>query len=364
MQSSVRRSVATVAAALTGFAAVGYAMAASGPASFGRRALAAARATSTARRCCMPGVLAGDGTGRRGAHHGSAAEHSPVPRSRLARRQVGGRLLAGSGIIVAGHDRPLPGVPASAYVVANARTGQVLAAKDPHGLYPPASTLKVLTAITMLPRLKPQASVVATRLAASVVPNVAGLIPGRRYKVSDLFRALLLISANDAAVALVQASGSYARGMALVNADARRLRAYDVRAVQPNGLDAPGQVVSAYDLALIARKALSMPAFMGYDSTLSAAFPVTAHKRLPMINQNALLTQYPGGIGGKIGWTPPAGATYIGMARRHGVTLIVTILHATPLTEIASAERLLNWGFAASGHVRAVGRLVPPLPGG
>ena len=364
MQSSMRQTVATVAAALTGFAAVGYAMAASAPASFARRASAATRATSTPQRCCLSGGRAGGGVGHRGAQRGAAAEYSPVPRSRLARRQVGGRLLASSGVIVAAHGRPLPGVPASAYVVANARTGQVLAAKDPHGLYPPASTLKVLTAITMLPRLKPQASVVATRLAASVVPNVVGLIPGHRYKVSDLFRALLLISANDAAVALVQASGSYARGMTLVNAEARRLRAYDVHAVQPNGLDAPGQVVSAYDLALIARKALSMPAFMGYDSTVSATFPVTAQKPLPMVNQNALLTQYPGGIGGKIGWTPPAGATYIGMARRHGVTLIVTILHATPLTEITSAERLLNWGFAANGHVDAVGRLVPPLPGG
>ena len=347
MRSSVRQTVTTAAAGLAGFAAVGYAMAASGPVSFGRRAPAATHAISSAQHCCP-----------------SAPRHSPVPRSRLARRQVGGRLLASSGIIVAGHGRPLPRVPASAYLVANARTGQVIAAKDPHGLYPPASTLKVLTAISMLPRLKPQASVVATRLAASAVPNVAGLIPGRRYKVSDLFRALLLISANDAAVALVQASGSYARGMALLNAEARRLRAYDVHAVKPNGLDAPGQVVSAYDLALIARKALSMPAFMGYDRTLSATFPVTSRKRMPMVNQNALLTQYPGGIGGKIGWTLPAGATYIGMARRHGVTLIVTILHATPLTEITSAERLLNWGFAANGHGGAVGRLVPPLPGG
>ncbi len=71
-----------------------------------------------------------------------------------------------------------------------------------------------------------------------------------------------------------------------------------------------------------------------------------------------------GGIGGKIGWTDRARATYIGMARRHGVTLIVTILHARPLTEITSGERLLNWGFAMKGKVRPVGTLVPPLPGG
>ncbi len=291
------------------------------------------------------------------------AAHAHHRRAGSPRRLVGGHRLGSSRIVVARQATRLPAVPASAYVIANARTGQVLAAKDAHGRYPPASTLKVLTAITMLPRLKPDASLVATRLAASVVPNVAGLVPGRRYRAADLFRALLLISANDAAVALVQASGSFARGMALVNAEAHRLQAYDVVARQPNGLPAPGQVVSAYDLALIARKALSMPDFMRYDSTLSATFPVTARDRLPMVNQNALLTQYPGGIGGKIGWTPDAEATYVGLARRHGVTLIVTILHATPLTEITSAERLLNWGFGMNGHVRAVGRLVPPLAG-
>ena len=59
--------------------------------------------------------------------------------------------------------------------------------------------------------------------------------------------------------------------------------------------------------------------------------------------------------------TMPAGATYIGMARRNGVTLIVTILHATPLTTISSAERLLDWGFGANGRVRPVGALVRPV---
>ena len=246
-------------------------------------------------------------------------------------------------------------------MIADASTGTVLAAKDAHGLYPPASTLKVLTAITMLPRLSPDATVVATKRAASVEPNIVGLLPGHRYKVSDLFRALLMISANDAAVALVQASGSFSKGMALMNAEAHHLQAYDVVARQPNGLPARGQVVSAYDLALIARQALAMPAFMKYDSTLTARFPIKPHKRVTLLNQDYLLTRFRGGIGGKIGWTEKAEATYIGLARRHGVTLIVTILHATPLTEITSAERLLNWGFANAGSVRPVGVLVPPL---
>ena len=84
-----------------------------------------------------------------------------------------------------------------------------------------------------------------------------------------------------------------------------------------------------------------------------------------MINlwaQNSMLYTYPGDLGGKIGWTTPAGATFIGWARRGHTTLVVTILHCVPLTELTYAARLLNWGFAVDGKVRPVGYLVGPLP--
>jgi serine-type D-Ala-D-Ala carboxypeptidase (penicillin-binding protein 5/6) len=296
---------------------------------------------------------------------GAEAKAPGSTQTPLIRQDVGGAALASPGVVVhypATGALPLPQVPASAYVIANASTGQVLAAKDAHGLFPPASTLKVLTAITLIPLLNPNATVLATQRAATTEEYDVGLIAGRRYKVSDLFNALLLISANDAAVALTQATGSFSRGMALINAEAHHLQAYDVVARQPNGLPAAGQVVSAYDQALIARQALAMPAFMKYDSTLTAEFPVTPHTLVPLVNQNKLLTEYPGGIGGKIGWTEAAEATYTGMARRHGVTLIVTVLHCTSLQEITAGEQLLNWGFAMNGKVRPVGELVPPLP--
>jgi serine-type D-Ala-D-Ala carboxypeptidase (penicillin-binding protein 5/6) len=272
--------------------------------------------------------------------------------------------MASNGLVVNYPDRAaprIPAIPASAWVIANARTGQVLAARDPHGTFGPASTLKILTAISLIPRLNPNAMVTASKLAASTEPNDAGVIAGRQYRVSDLFTALLTISANDAAVVLAEATGSFAKGMALINAEARRLQAYDVAAMQPNGLPANGQVESAYDEALIARQALSMPAFMKYDSTLSSRFEVKPGKWETLVNQNWLLTRYPGGIGGKIGWTVSSEATYVGLARRHGVTLIVTIMHCTPLQEITSAIKLLNWGFAMNGKLRLVGTLVPPL---
>jgi D-alanyl-D-alanine carboxypeptidase (penicillin-binding protein 5/6) len=276
---------------------------------------------------------------------------------------VGGPQLAGRGVMVNDPSRAaprLPGVPASAWVVADAGTGQVLAAKDPHGWYRPASTLKMLTAVALIPLLNPDGMVVASKQATSTVPNVVGLVAGRAYKISDLFTALLTISANDAAIALTQATGSYGEGMAAINAEARHLQADDTFAVDPNGLDAPGQHTSAYDLALIARQALELPAFLTYDQTRSARFVVARRKAVQLYNQNSLLTTYPGAVGGKIGWTSAAGATYVGMATRHGVTLIVTLLHCPALTEISAAEKLLNWGFAADGKVSPVGTLVGP----
>ena len=304
---------------------------------------------------------------------GGGLQAAPGGRQRMVPlAPVGGSQLAGQGMIVNYPPRGglrLPKVPASAYVVADAGTGQVLAAKDPHGWYRPASTLKVLTAITLMPALNPDATVIASHRAAIAVPSKVGLIAGDPYRVSDLFKALLMISANDAAVALAQAAGSYARGMAMINAEAHHLQADDTVAVTPNGLDARGQHVSAYDEALFARAALAVPAFM-HDETLRVfRFPLRPHptrhhhnRRITLYTQNTLMGAFRGDLGGKIGWTTAAGATYIGWARRGHTTLVVTILHCRPLTEQASAERLLTWGFAMDGKVRPIGHLVSPLP--
>ena len=299
----------------------------------------------------------------------AAASPSPPPIASPAPPAIGGPQLSGRGVLVnypSGAVPRLPKIKASAWVIADAGTGQVLAARDPHGWYRPASTLKVLTAISLIPLLNPDAMVVASKQATTVSPNIVGLQAGHAYKVSDLFTALLTISANDAAMALAQATGSLSQGMAVINAEARHLQADDTVAVTPNGLDAPGQHTSAYDLALFARQGLQMPAFLKYDRTTSGQFRISKKKSVGLWNQNTLLATYPGAIGGKIGWTSAAGATYVGMARRHGVTLIVTLLHCPALTEINAGKSLLNWGFAVDKKVRPVGTLVaarqPPAP--
>src|SRR5215831_637082 len=246
---------------------------------------------------------------------GLALAQAPPAGASRGRGTVGGPQLADTGVVVnypGTQAKPLPKVKASAYVVADSGTGQVLAAKDPHGLYRPASTLKVLTAIALMPVLNPDATVVASRRAANQIPSRVGLIKGNTYKVSDLFKALLMISANDAAVALAQATGSYAKGMALINAEAHHLQAYDTVAVRPNGLDAPGQQASAYDEALWARQALAVPAFMHDEALRKFRFQLRPHGRRHhprwenLWTQNAMLYTFPGDLGGKIGWTTPA----------------------------------------------------------
>jgi D-alanyl-D-alanine carboxypeptidase (penicillin-binding protein 5/6) len=147
-----------------------------------------------------------------------------------------------------------------------------------------------------------------------------------------------------------------------MNAEARRLQADDTVAVRPNGLNARGQHTSAYDLALFARQALTMRQFMRIEATRTAMFPLYRRHSVELFNQNTMLNTYRGDLGGKIGWTTASETTFIAWARRDGHTLIVTLMHCIPLTEMTYAARLLNWGFAMDGKVTPVGTLARPLP--
>jgi D-alanyl-D-alanine carboxypeptidase (penicillin-binding protein 5/6) len=121
--------------------------------------------------------------------------------------------------------------------------------------------------------------------------------------------------------------------------------------------------VSAYDEALFARQALAIPQFMHDELLRTASFPLKPHRKpITLYSQNTMLGTYRGDLGGKIGWTTASKTTYIGWARRHGHTLVVTILHCKPLRELTYAARLLSWGFDEDGKVKPVGMLVRPRP--
>src|SRR3954465_107551 len=246
---------------------------------------------------------------------------------------VGGPLLGTRGVSV----ERLPGAPelprrltASSWLVADADTGEGLAARGAHIPHLPASTLKILTAVTLLPRLDPAMEVRASYDDAAVDGSKVGLVPGMRYSVDPLFAAMLVVSANDAAGALAEAAGGLPATVSAMNMTAQHLRAYDTHARTPSGLDATSETTSAYDLALIARAGLQMPAFRHYVQIVTDHVPPPHHKRFQIYTHNQLLTSYRGMIGGKNGYTVAASATYVGAARRHGPTIPISLMAAPP----------------------------------
>ncbi|MEW9526965.1 D-alanyl-D-alanine carboxypeptidase family protein [Microbispora sp. NPDC049125] len=337
------------------------------------RAGAAALVTAGLMTTVLVGVPSGSPAHARAAHGAGQAGVLEEPRllqgaqanTRALQKArdsgtVGGDLLAGHGLVAPAGVRPPPKTEASAYVVADADTGAVLAAKDPHGHYMPASTLKTLTAVTLIPKLDPDRVVKPSQWACNEEGSAVGLVPKPIYKIDDLFRALLMVSGNDAADALAEANGSLDETLADMNAEARKLQAYDTVAKSPNGLDRRGQRSSAYDLALIARAGLTLPAFREYISTKTAKFPAPKG-HYEIANHNKLLGKYKGMLGVKNGYTTKAQGSFVGAARRDGHTVIVVIMHHPGgfWDEVAG---LLDWGFAARGLATPVGTLVGPAP--
>ena len=279
---------------------------------------------------------------------------------------MGGPQLGSRGIVLPPHPRALPhGLTARGWLLADLDTGDVLAARDPHGRYPPASTLKTLTAVTLLPRLTDRRRLVTcTDADANIEGSRVGLVPKGRYTVDVLFQSLLMMSGNDAASALARAAGGVPHTLALMNATAREPQAYDTHAATPSGLDGPGQATSAYDLALIARAGLRRADFRRYVAQRNGRVPrVSAHHASFVIaNQNRLLYYYPGAFGVKTGFTDAARHTYVGAAARHGRRLVVTFMHGErrPIDMWRQAAMLLDWGFALPRSTEPVGRLVEP----
>ncbi|MFJ8788165.1 D-alanyl-D-alanine carboxypeptidase family protein [Streptomyces sp. NPDC102462] len=301
------------------------------------------------------------------------AQMSTVGGARLG--QAGTQVDLGTGAPV------LPkGLTARSWLVADAETGDVLAAHNAHWRLPPASTLKMLFADTVLPKFpkSTEHKVASSDLAgvgagSSVVP----VHEGETYTIRDLWLGVFLRSGNDAVHVLSAMNGGVKDTVKDMQAHAEELQALDTQVVSPDGYDAPRQVSSAYDLTLFARSGLQKKDFREYCSTVRADFPGETKKvkgkkvrgTFEIQNTNRLLSGdadmsvYDGIAGVKNGNTTKAGATFTGVAERGGRVLLVTVMnpqkneHNEVYKETA---KLFDWGFAAAGKVRPVGELVPP----
>lgn len=167
-----------------------------------------------------------------------------------------------------------------------------------------------------------------------------------------------MASGNDAAHALARQLGGDAAAVSKMNALAAELGALDTRTATPSGLDGPGMSSSPYDLAVIFHTALQNPTFAGLIHTETVEFPgfpkdptIPDDQDRPgftLANDNQLLYNYDGALGGKTGFTDDARHTYVGGAERNGRKLLVTLMggEAKPIRPWEQAARLLDYGYA------------------
>lgn len=272
---------------------------------------------------------------------------------------IGGKQLGGCGVILPSGAGPLPeGISATAWEVADLDTGRVIAAKDPHGRYRPASTIKVLLASVAIPALDLDRTVIGTQDDANADGTRVGIGPGGHYTNKQLFQALIMASGNDAAHAISTQLGGDDATVAKMNTLAKQLQALDTRAATPSGLDGPGMSISAYDLTLLFRHAMTLPLFAELIHTEQVDFPGYPadpknpddkdHPGFPIGNDNHLLFEYDGAIGGKTGYTDDARQTFVAAAQRNGHRYVVTLLKADvrPFRPWEQAAKLLDYAFA------------------
>ncbi|SHG50427.1 D-alanyl-D-alanine carboxypeptidase family protein [Streptoalloteichus hindustanus] len=292
---------------------------------------------------------------------------SPQPPS-VPDQPVGGPRMGECGdVLPAGAPTPPPELaPAASWLVADIDTGEVLAAHNPHARQRPASTIKVLTALTALRELKLDDKVTATEEDAAVEPTKVGLVPGKQYSVRHLLTALLIMSGNDAAHAIGRQLGGQEQAVAKMNKLARELGALDTQASTTSGLDGPGQMTSAYDLALIFRAAMANTDFREMDRQKVLDMPNLSPARR-ITNDNKLIHEYRQALGGKTGFTDDALHTYIGAAEKNNRRLVVTVLRTSnqPAAPWLQGAKLLDYAFVSlPRNATKIGELVdgPPKP--
>ncbi|MDA8163291.1 MAG: D-alanyl-D-alanine carboxypeptidase [Desulfobacteraceae bacterium] len=241
-----------------------------------------------------------------------------------------------------------PYVSAKAAVIMDAKTGKILYAKNPHLELPPASTTKIITTLVALDRLKLNDTAVASYRASMAEPSKIGLHPGDRMTVNDLLYSIMLKSANDASVVVAEkaAGGSISRFAGMMNEKARQLGAVDTHFSNPNGLPCANHYTTAYDLAVMFRKAEENPLFAKITSTKFASVKIRSGsgrvKKLNLQNHNKLLWTFKGADGGKTGYTHAAMHCYAGMVSRGGKELVVTMLGSADNWK--DVNRLLAYG--------------------
>jgi len=263
---------------------------------------------------------------------------------------------------------PPPPPPPKAWILIDSDTGAVLDQGNAHEPLPPASVTKVLTALIAVEQLHPGDDIPVSAEAQGMPARDMNMKAGQAWKFEDVLHALLMVSANDAAVALAEkVSGSRQEFANVMAQTAQRIGMDNSPLLRdPAGLDDEfsnqgGNLLSAHDLAVAARNALDNDQIREIVSTQVYKFHGGDGNDHRLLNEDLLLKTYPGAIGMKTGWTRKAGHSFIGAATRDGRTMISVVLGAPDIYRTSTA--LLDKGFATPvSEERALEHLPAVVP--
>lgn len=251
-----------------------------------------------------------------------------------------------------------PNIKSPAAILIDANTGQVLYEKNIDEQFYPASITKIMTAMLLLE----EGDLDKVVEIGEDVPNLIEqgssqiyLIPGEKLTRKQLLYALLVDSANDAAVSIAQdVSGSVENFAKRMNEKAEELGATNTHFVNPHGLHDDDHYVTARDMAIIAREAMKNSTFRDAVSTVRYIIPKTNKQDTRYLyNGNRLIKEtsyknyfYEDAVGIKTGYTTVAKNTLVGGAHRNNLDLITVVLNANGTEVYEDTHELLNYGFA------------------
>lgn len=251
---------------------------------------------------------------------------------------------------VVNYSANVPITVASSALMVDARTGEILFAKNPDVQRPVASTQKLLTALVVVSHGDLDTKVRVGSEDCRVEPTKLGFRAGEVYTKRQLLAAMLVHSCNDVAVCLARNdAGSVAAFAEGMNAKAAALGATQSHFVNPNGLPAPGQYSTARDMARIALVAYHNPLLRQYMRLPGLSFTYNSGRTKFLEATNKLVKRSPMFTGMKTGYSGISGRCLISSASNGGRDVILVQLGGTHQFLFDDAERLLLWGLDHSG---------------
>ncbi len=273
-------------------------------------------------------------------------------------------LAAVSSISASAEGGSYPSISAEAAVLIEAESGEIVYSHNENTRLPMASTTKIVTALTALTLKEPSTPISVPPEAIGVEGSSVYLVEGEVLTLEQLLYALLLESANDAAVAIaVGLSGSIETFADQMNSVSESLKLQNTHFVNPHGLDGEEHYTTAYELACLTRCALQNDLIRTIVGTRKHTIPHPGDvgTRL-LVNHNKLLRLYDGCIGVKTGFTKRSGRCLVSAAERDGVMLIAVTLNAP--NDWNDHSSMLDYGFSRYESVLLCNdeELLFPLP--